>query len=472
MKKYLITALIPFLTATASEVDELKKQLEKQQQIIQQLQEKVKQLQDQQEILQQTREKLQNVDGRDPFEKMLSNPFSQAKFVPDISLLLDFSYVSRNLTDDTYKQVQIPGFNHGLFHSHDGHEGEGPYNPERGFNLNYAHLYIAQTVDPYFDLVGIFHLRESAFEIEEAYIKTRQLPYNLGLKLGKFYSKFGRLNEKHHHYWDFVDAPLIYYSIFGPHNLLEKGSQLTWLAPTPFFLQFGLEILQGDNENNFNRNGFTVNTKQDGSGEDIKISDTKKPNLYVFYVKPSFDIGNLSILSGLSYAQGGTRIDHLEDEKPHALVGTTKIYGADLTVRYNIDSYRYVTWQSEYIYRKFDGTRYGYNNVGNLITPSLEKKQGGFYSQVVYKFDQRWRTGVRYDLINKNGVISNGVNQNQPDNLYRYSFMVDFLPSEFSRIRLQYNYDKSLFLGNERKTNQEIILQFNIAIGAHGAHGF
>ncbi len=472
MKKYLLTALIPFFTVTASELDDLKKQLQEQQQIIQQLQEKVKQLQENQEVLEQTREKLKNIDSRDPIQKIISNPFSQAKFVPDISLLLDFSYVSRNLTDDTYKSVSIPGFNHGLFHSHDGHKGEGPYNPERGFNLNYTHLYIAQTVDPYFDLVGIFHLRESAFEIEEAYIKTRQLPYNLGLKVGKFYSKFGRLNERHHHYWDFVDAPLVYFSIFGPHNLLEKGAQLTWLAPTPFYLQLGFEALQGDNENNFNRNGFIVNTKKDGTGYDIKISDTKKPNLFVFYIKPSFDIGNTSILTGLSYAQGGTRINHLEDENPHALSGSTKIYGADLTVRYNIDSYRYITWQSEYIYRKFDGRVYRYNRAGNLITPSRETRQGGFYSQLIYKFDQRWRTGIRYDLINKNDVILNGVNRNLPDNLYRYSFMVDFLPSEFSRIRLQYNYDKSLFLGNERKTNQEIILQFNIAIGAHGAHGF
>lgn len=473
MKKYLLTALIPFTVATASELDELKKQLQEQQQIIQQLQEKVKKLQENQEVLEQTREKLKNVDGRDPIEKILSNPFSQAKFVPDISLLFDFSYVSRNLTDDAYKSVMIPGFNHGLFHSHEGHEGEGPYNAERGFNLNYTHLSIAQTVDPYFDLVGIFHLREDAFEIEEAYIKTRQLPYNLGLKLGKFYSSFGRLNQQHHHYWDFVDAPLVYYAIFGPHNLLEKGAQLTWLAPTPFYLQLGLEVLQGDNENNFNRNGFTVNTKKDGTGDNIKISDTKKPNLYTFFIKPSFDIGNVSILTGLSYAQGGTRIDHLADEDPHALSGTTKIYGADLTVRYNIDSYRYITWQSEYLYRKFDGKVYKYNKKGDLITPSRESKQSGFYSQVVYKFDQRWRVGARYDLINKNDVFVNGVNRNLPNNLYRYSFMIDFLPSEFSRIRLQYNYDKSLFTEDlNRKTNQEIILQFNIAIGAHGAHGF
>lgn len=471
MKKYLITALLPIFTATASELDELKKQIQQQQEIIQQLQEKVKQLQEQQEVIQQTQEKLKNVDGRDPIEKVLSNPFSQAKFVPDISLILDTSFVSRNLTDDTYRQVNIPGFNHGLFDMHDGH-GHMPYNAERGFNLNYAEMYVASTVDPYFDLVGVFHLSENDFEIEEAYFKTRSLPYNLAVKGGKFYSEFGRLNKFHHHVWDFADAPLIYSAVFGEHNLLEKGAQITWLAPTPFFLMLGAEALQGDNENNFNRTGFTVNTKRDGSGDNVKISDTKKPNLYVLFIKPSFDIGNTSILTGVSYAFGKTRIDHLEDEDPHAFAGDTKILGFEFTAKHLLDSYRYLQLQGEYIYRKTDGSKFAYNNAGNLVTVPLEKKQGGFYVQGIYKFDQRWRVGLRYDLINKNDVIVNGKNQNLPDNLYRYSAMIDFLPSEFSRIRLQYNYDKSLFLGSERKTNHEIILQFNLAIGAHGAHGF
>ena len=79
---------------------------------------------------------------------------------------------------------------------------------------------------------------------------------------------------------------------------------------------------------------------------------------------------------------------------------------------------------------------------------------------------------MRYDLINKNDVFVNGRNMNLPESMDKYSAMIDFLPSEFSRIRLQYNYDKSLFIGNDRKPNHEIILQFNLAIGAHGAHGF
>ena len=471
MKKYLLATLALFTFSYAENVEDLKKELEKQREIIIKLQERLNQLEQQQEVLNQTKEKLQNLQTESSIDKILSNPFSQAKFVPDISLTTDFSYVSRSLTDDTYESVQIPGFNHGFFHSHGEHgHGHAPLNAERGFNFNYSEMYVASTVDPYFDLVGVFHLHRDGFEIEEGYFQTRDLPYNLKLKGGKFYSEFGRLNKQHHHVWNFADAPLIYRAVFGEENLNETGIQLSWLAPTPFYLLTGFEVFQGDNENNFNRKGFIVNTKEDGSGDDIKINDTKKPNLFTFFIKPSFDIGNTSILTGVSYAQGKTRIDHLEDDDPHALSGDTKIYGFELTARHTLDSYRYLLLQSEYIYRKFDGTKFGYDNNGDLQTPRLEKKQAGFYVEGIYKFAQRWRAGLRYDLINKNDV---GTNKNLPNNMYKYSAMIDFLPSEFSRIRLQYNYDRSLFTENlERKPNHEIILQFNLAIGAHGAHGF
>lgn len=460
MKRMILSGLLSLsFSVAASEIENLKAELKKQQDIINQLQEKVKHLESMQEIAEKTKQKLDSLD-KSQMDRILSNPFSQAKFVPDISLILDFSYVNRNLTDSTYKKVEIPGFNHGFFHSHDEHT-HAPFNSERGFNLNYGELYISQTVDPYFDLVGIFHLSEDAFEIEEGYFRTRSLPFNTQLKVGKFYSKFGRLNEQHHHVWDFVDSPLIYRAVFGEHNLLEKGIGLTWLAPTPFYLLLGTEVFQGDNENNFNREGI------DDDNKGIHISDSQKPNLHTFFIKPSFDIGKATILGGISYAGGKTRINHLTDEEPHAVAGTTKIYGLDLTVRYNLDSYRYITWQSEWILRDFKGKKYSYNN-NNLTVNNLKKQQAGFYTQVIYKFDQRWRVGARYDLINKNDI--NGIDRY--GDLYRYSAMIDFLPSEFSRIRLQYNYDKSLFMDSGRKTNQEIILQFNMAIGGHGAHNF
>jgi len=53
-------------------------------------------------------------------------------------------------------------------------------------------------------------------------------------------------------------------------------------------------------------------------------------------------------------------------------------------------------------------------------------------------------------------------------NPQRYSLMLEWLPSEFSRIRAQINHDKS----SSHKDNTEFFLQYTASIGAHRAHSF
>ena len=54
--------------------------------------------------------------------------------------------------------------------------------------------------------------------------------------------------------------------------------------------------------------------------------------------------------------------------------------------------------------------------------------------------------------------------------------MVEFNPTEFSRIRLQYNYDRTRYAFEDTQWTvtpvHELSLQVNLAIGAHGAHAF
>ena len=193
----------------------------------------------------------------------------------------------------------------------------------------------------------------------------------------------------------------------------------------------------------------------------VKVGDTKKPNLYLGFVKTSFDVGNLSFLTGLSFATGHSRVNHLYADHPHAFAGKTKLYGFDLTAKYMIDSYRDISFQGEYLYRDQKGTKYEYDG-STLETAELKKKQGGFYTQLVFKFDRRWRAGVQYNLINKN----------DQNNLPAYYAMLEYSPTEFSRIRFQVGQNRAFFHDGKRKTVNEFILQFNFAIGAHGAHPF
>jgi hypothetical protein len=50
----------------------------------------------------------------------------------------------------------------------------------------------------------------------------------------------------------------------------------------------------------------------------------------------------------------------------------------------------------------------------------------------------------------------------------RTSIMLDWGPSEFSRLRAQYAWDDA----SEGPTDEQFFLQYIYAIGAHGAHKF
>ena len=347
--------------------------------------------------------------------------FDQKSFLPDIALILDSSYLSRNVNNSTYESYYIPGFS--IYEQDE--EAEIPFNKNRGFNLNYAEISLHSTVGPYFDADAIFHLQPDAFEIEEAYLTSRALPYGLRAKVGKFRSNFGRINAIHQHAWHFTSQPLAFEAFLGTEGINDAGLQLQWVLPTEdTYVMAGIEALQGNN--------------------DISFGDTQTNNLYIGYLKSSFDFTeDTTVLTGASWLHGKNNED-----------ANTDIYAADFTLKTALEGYSSVMWQSELLYR-------------NKETASQTLKQAGYYSQLIYQYDNNWATGVRYDSLYKNLDA-------QPDDLEKYTAMLEYKPFEFTKFRLQYTYDKSKVFGSDdiRKNTSEILLGVTIEAGAHGAHAF
>jgi outer membrane receptor protein involved in Fe transport len=98
----------------------------------------------------------------------------------------------------------------------------------------------------------------------------------------------------------------------------------------------------------------------------------------------------------------------------------------------------------------------------------------------VYQFMPRWRLGYRYDRLDQgtvdNAIVTSGVGPTAADfpllmtdyNPTRNTAMVDWSPTEFSRLRLQYAQDKS----RVSVTDNQLLLQYIMSLGAHGAHKF
>jgi hypothetical protein len=379
----------------------------------------------------------------------ISSPFSQAKFVPNISAILDFSYIYRNLDDLEIGSMYLPGYTTA---------GDEYHYGTSGFSLNYFELAIESVVDPYFDLLAVFQFTEGEFSIEEAYFKTRGLPTGFQIKGGKFFSGFGRLNARHDHQWNFCDQPLVYKSIFGAVNLNDLGLQLNWLAPFNLFLKLGLEVFQGRNPDSFSFHN------QDMTINDTLYEKSSVPLLAAF-LKTSTDIGDFVLLGGISHATG--RINKFHEDAGYGISGSSHIWGVNLTVKYLIDSYRYLNLESEFIHRSQSG-----DIISESDTVNTDKKQHGIYTELLWRFNRRWRCGLRYDWIKGGDDLYPDVSSDITDNLNKWSAMLEFNATEFSRIRFQYNYNKAKVLDGELKGFSEIFINCNLAIGAHGAHKF
>ncbi len=128
--------------------------------------------------------------------------------------------------------------------------------------------------------------------------------------------------------------------------------------------------------------------------------------------------------------------------------------------------------QGEYFRRKESG-QLTYAIAGANTTDSYAVTQNGWYLQGVYQFMPHWRTGLRYDRLDP-GVASVGplnaanVIANYAYQPTRTSWMLDYSPSEFSRLRLQLARD----LSRQNLPDNQLFVQYIMSLGAHGAHTY
>ena len=362
---------------------------------------------------------------------------------PYISFVLNSFFYSSSTNERKLQNRGIVGFS------------DLGFDQKKGFNINEGELFLFAPVDPYFNLYVNIPFTENGGSIEEAYFLTTSLPEGFQVKGGKFKSTFSRFNAQHPHAWDFVDPPLAYRAFFGREGLSEKGAQLTYLPSLPIYTLLGVEVLQGDNQVMFNQNA------------------TGGPHAFTGYAKASFDFGENSTLLFGPYVMGGqTRTDTVASNT--FFMGNSTVYGFETVYKWKPSRTRSIIVQGEYLWREQTG---GLENMTLGSVDRLRRSQDGIYVQSLYQMG-RWRVGARYDYLNlfTDTFRVAGVQQNFP-NPWRLTGALEFNPSEFSRIRLQYNHDRSggdgfAYGGPASRTNHEVYLQFILGIGAHAAHAF
>ena len=361
-------------------------------------------------------------------------------FNPALSLVLDGKFTSYS---------GVPPVLSGVLQG-----GESNAAPE-GFSLSDTEVVASANIDDkFYGFVDVgFELdeNETEVELEEAWIQTLTLPGGFSVKAGKFFSDIGYHNIRHPHSWDFANAPLAYNAFLGT-NYSDTGVQARWIAPLDVFLEIGAEIMSGDSfpAGGHADSGTGAHTLFARLGGDAGVSN-------------SWRVG-VSFLAAESVGRESTL-----EVVPVAFDGDTDVTMFDFVWKWARNGNprdRNFALVGEYLRRDEKGALTLLSQPP--LTVAYDDAQSGFYLYGTYQFRPQWRVGARFDRLSLGKRLSGlpGVVAGS-DDPERWSLMLDWSNSEFSRLRFQIDsYDLT------GRSSTGLVLQYVMSLGSHGAHTF
>ncbi len=341
----------------------------------------------------------------------------------------------------------------------------GDHDPKvRGFTMPNTELTFDGAVDPYFKGFAniVYKIEpdgETGLELEEAYVLTSSLPYNLQIKAGQFVTEFGRQNPQHPHAWSFVDQPLVLNRMFGPDGLRSQGIRLSWLLPTSFYTEAMVTVA--------NSNGGTAWSFRNPESAEIHngvVIDRQVKGLGDMLIVPrlttSFDLTSTqTLVLGASAAFGPNNSGES---------ARTNIYGADVYWKWKPEAaqvgFPFLSFQAEALTRRYDAAERALNADPAETLPAAKLKDRGAYAQILYGIKPRIVAGLRGDWSNHDGVFFSASRADR----FRVSPNLTIYPTEFSKFRVQYNYDDR----DGFDKAHSLWFQFEFLLGAHAAHKF
>ena len=345
----------------------------------------------------------------------------------------------------------------------------GDHDPhQNGFTLPNTELTFDGNVDPYFKgfaniVYKLDNNAQSSVELEEAYFITTSLPANLQLKGGQFQTEFGRQNPQHPHSWAFLDQPLVLNRMFGPDGLRSQGLRLSWLLPTSFYTEAMVTV---SNSAGGSAWSFRSNESSEihGGLPDARPVNGLGEMLIVPRLSTSFDITDTqTLVFGASGAFGPNN---------SGSSARTSIYGVDAYWKWKPAAaqagFPFLSMQAEALKRRYEAQqRFAADPAasGSPVLPAETLRDWGSYAQLLWGIKPRIVAGLRGDWVRGNDGAFDAENRR---NRFRLSPNFTWYPTEFSKFRVQYNYDDRKGL---EKANS-LWFQLEFLLGAHAAHKF
>ena len=441
-----------FAEEKASELENLKKQMLQMEEQFRQLQRQIDKLET---------KKIQEVEAKANAALDASKKTFASQFNPAISLGID--------TIGSYKS-NAQGFNPG-----NGPQAGARINNTRpagaDFNLRSAELFISADVDPFTRAYATINASadaanndEATLAVEEAAIVTTRLPYNLTVRGGRFFADFGVLPHRHDHDLPFVDRPPSIAAFVGG-EAQTNGVEVSWLAPTPFFL----------------RASGTVGNKLGADFRDGVSNVNSRPIkglTYMGRLQTYFDINddnNVELGGSIAEAPNAEEVTNTGRFE-------RRLVGMDFKYRWYPLGYglrQSLTIAGELLHDIGGADPVNGGPRRDIFGNPVRQGAWGGYVYAEYRLSKQWRPGFRFDyfqlqsepLLVTNpftGLPASTLNAtgHRTDNRTWTAYLTWF-PSEFQRLRLQYNRSDR---GNAQDAN-EFFLQWTAFLGSH-SHGF
>lgn len=320
--------------------------------------------------------------------------------------------------------------------------GHNPNSAFRSLEMHEAEVALQAIVDPYARADFFISFGEEGVTLEEGYITFTSLPKSFVARVGKMRAAFGKVNTLHNHVLPWIDRPLVTYNLVGGEDgINDAGVSVNRILPSPkwLFLEGTGQVYRGDSPDVFhavNKNDLSV----------------------VGHLRGYHDFTeNTNLDLGVSYSRGHNDADPITGRL------VSNLYGIDSTIRWKPlqrSIYHSFVSRSEFIWNQ------------RQQLPAT-RKAFGWYTSADYQLGRRWFVGGRYDWSD---------HQRNQHHDSGGSLILTYWPSEFAQIRGQYrlmNYGPLANAPlappasnlNSFQTN-ELLMQVQFAIGAHGAHPF
>ncbi|MGC2324090.1 MAG: hypothetical protein WA463_15770 [Terriglobales bacterium] len=313
----------------------------------------------------------------------------------------------------------------------------------QSLTMHESELGFQAIIDPYARGDFFLSFGEEGVDLEEGYVTFTALPAGLVARVGKMRAAFGKVNTMHNHVLPWVDRPLLNENLVGGEDGIDDaGFSLQRILPAPkgIFLEATGQVFRGDTgtQTYFLPNGATIDQTVFTATRKTDVSTVEHLRAY----RDITESTNLDL--GLSYARG------------HNELGSnflTQLYGIDATLR----------WKPlrRSIYHSFVGrTEAVWSQRQQPLTAGGEQRSFGMYASGDYQLGRRWFVGGRYDYAQRardDRQLDRGA-----------AAILTYWPSEFSQIRGQYRFTRYA----EGINANELLMQVQFSLGAHGAHPF